>query len=575
MKRIIDDIINQILPVKSFRCNVTCLLDLPDDILLMICRYLSTYDVLHCFYTPERLNSNFHCLVYDYYTKINLGSIAFDKRDYLFNLFSHPNNPLRPKSLILNNEHGFYLDKHYFFSLHNNIIQSVLINLTHLTLINCTSTDLNIIKNYYKDFTKLEYFHATVHECSTKSELSHIDQSDIPFNKLLFAGRMCTLHIVIFETFYGLSLYKTLKPHQSLRHFNIVLQKIDDLYILISGLVPNIETLIVQLRESGLSTRYRPQCQVSCPRLIDFTLLESSTNINLDDIESILGYMPNLRKLTLSIRDTPDSRFTEGSTMEHMLMKQVPHLDQFDYTMTHRIGNKIPIDDFVLWPMNIVFYENENTRWIHLFSLPWPSNQQDKREVPIINGKYNISITSDVKYTHNINHINITTNDEMLEINEKFSRVRELTTCLSINIELPRKISKLILSGQAPVSSINSIPQEYIYNLVVERRLIDENEINVLAHQFPRVKNLELLFPLEKTSCLRCLQTLFRLADNTGKRCFWSDMINFHTKFTHGQPCWIWNNDEFHHWLLSNTDLKFRPNQFYISVSGSIFSIWL
>ncbi|CAF2729715.1 unnamed protein product [Rotaria sp. Silwood2] len=144
--------------------------------------------------------------------------------------------------------------------------------------------------------------------------------------------------------------------------------------------------------------------------------------------------------------------------------------------------------------MNIVFYEHENARWIHLFSVPWPSNRQDQRKVPIINGKYNISVTSDVKYTHYINHVNITTNDEMLKINEKFNRVRELTTCLSIDRKLPRHITRLILT----ISSMMSTSQEHICHLIVERRLTDENEIQKLAHQFPNVEYLELLFPFGK-----------------------------------------------------------------------------
>ncbi|CAF4225049.1 unnamed protein product [Rotaria sp. Silwood2] len=374
MKRIIDDIINQISPVKRFRSSVTCLLDLPNEILLMICRYLSIYDVLHCFYTPEKPNSYLHCWVHDYYKKINLSLMTLVKCDYVFNLFYHSDNLLRPKLLILSNEYRFSSNGHYFFHLPDNIIQSVLLQLTHLTLINCTSTDLHSIKKYYKDSTKLECLYVINPKRDT-----NIDKCDQLFNELLFTGQMCTLHTVTLESLNGLSLYRYLKPHQGLRHFNIILQTIDDLYILLNGLVPNIETLMVQLRQSRLS-------------------------------------------------------------------------------------------------------------------IPWPSNRQDQRKVPIINGKYNISVTSDVKYTHYINHVNITTNDEMLKINEKFNRVRELTTCLSIDRKLPRHITRLILT----ISSMMSTSQEHICHLIVERRLTDENEIQKLAHQFPNVEYLELLFPFGK-----------------------------------------------------------------------------
>ncbi|CAF1036072.1 unnamed protein product [Rotaria sp. Silwood1] len=217
MERMIDDIIDQISSVKCFHSNVTCLLNLPNKILLMIYRYLSVYGVLHCFYTSERSNSYLHDSIHDYYTKIYLGVMSFHECDYLLKLFLNSDNPLRSKSLILNNEHGFYLDRHYFFFLRNNIIQSIFIILTHLTVINCTFTDFDIIARHYEDFTKLEYLHATILKCDTTK-----------------------------------------------------------------------------------------------------------------DIESILIHMPNLRKLTLSIRDTLDSRFVHELKMESMLIKHVPHLDKFD-----------------------------------------------------------------------------------------------------------------------------------------------------------------------------------------------------------------------------------------------------
>ncbi|CAF3665284.1 unnamed protein product [Rotaria sp. Silwood1] len=271
MERMIDDIIDQISSVKCFHSNVTCLLNLPNKILLMIYRYLSVYGVLHCFYTSERSNSYLHDSIHDYYTKIYLGVMSFHECDYLLKLFLNSDNPLRSKSLILNNEHGFYLDRHYFFFLRNNIIQSIFIILTHLTVINCTFTDFDIIARHYEDFTKLEYLYATILKCDTTKDESLI-------------------------------------PHQGLRHFNIILQTIDDLYALLSGLIPNNETFIVQLHQSRLS----------------------SNDINLEDMESILIHMPNLRKLTLSIRDTLDSRFVHELKMESMLIKHVPHLDKFD-----------------------------------------------------------------------------------------------------------------------------------------------------------------------------------------------------------------------------------------------------
>ncbi|CAF3315712.1 unnamed protein product [Rotaria socialis] len=76
--------------------------------------------------------------------------------------------------------------------------------------------------------------------------------------------------------------------------------------------------------------------------------------------------MPNLRKLTLSIRDTPDRRVSHGLTIEYMLNNHAPNVCQFDYTMSHREK----IEDFLQWLMNTVCYEHEDIKWIHMFPVP-------------------------------------------------------------------------------------------------------------------------------------------------------------------------------------------------------------
>jgi len=125
------------------------------------------------------------------------------------------------------------------------------------------------------------------------------------------------------------------------------------------------------------------------------------------------------------------------------------------------------------------------------------------------------------------------------------------------------------------VSSINSIVQPSINHLIVERRLIDENEIHILAHQFPNVKYLELLFPLDKSSFVCCFKTLFSMDDNSDKRCFWLELINFCTIYHYDQAPSFYGDGDFHIWLITNTDLKFHSIPFYSYTSDSMLSIWL
>ncbi|CAF3215870.1 unnamed protein product [Rotaria sp. Silwood2] len=102
-----------------------------------------------------------------------------------------------------------------------------------------------------------------------------------------------------------------------------------------------------------------PKSTQPCPRLTQFTLLENGIGFVIDNIKSILSSMPSLVKLTLSILDTPDLIFTDGQTFESILNEYLPHLRQFDYTMTYRIDDQTLIEDFHQWSMNFVYYKNE------------------------------------------------------------------------------------------------------------------------------------------------------------------------------------------------------------------------
>ncbi len=164
MKRILDDIIDLISPVKRFHRNVTCLLDLSNEILIIICRYLSLYDILHCFYTPERPDMRLHRLISDYYTKINLVSGTFNESNYLIKLFNDSTNPLRPESLRLSNENISCLIQHYFSCISRENIQSIFVNLINLSLIDCLPDHIYKIDYHYKHFTKLESLHVNLHK---------------------------------------------------------------------------------------------------------------------------------------------------------------------------------------------------------------------------------------------------------------------------------------------------------------------------------------------------------------------------------------------------------------------------
>ncbi|CAF3198659.1 unnamed protein product, partial [Rotaria sp. Silwood2] len=318
-----------------------------------------------------------------------------------------------------------------------------------------------------------------------------------------------------------------------------------------------------------------PESPPSCLRLTEFTLLDSSFELDIDNIKSILPFMPNLIKLTLSIRDTCDTMFCYGPYLESILNEYLPQLRQFDYTVTHRVVDQTVIEDFTRWPMHVVFNENKDYKWVHIYSLPWPSNKDDKRRLPIVKGEYNTSVPSDVKIFECMDHVLITKSSELSQLKTRFCRAYKITTSISIDITLPERIRTIIFTKPIFTSATNIIVQPFVRRLIVQHYLNDAEDISNLAHQFPCVKYLELLFPSNENLFLECFQTLFSVYDYiSAKRRFWSYLISFSTRFFYDGLDKNLTNLDIHYWFTRNTDLKFIKRQICFNCSNSILSIW-
>jgi hypothetical protein len=150
--------------------RVTCLLDLSDEILLLICRYLSPSYILYSFYTPLKPTNRLHRVIFDYYTNIKLDQITNNEYNYLSSLFSHYKTPLRPKSLILSNEHITCLIQRYFMYPYE--IPSILSNLRCLKLIDCSPEDLAFIHLSNINISQLQYLHINVKKSDENKSMS-------------------------------------------------------------------------------------------------------------------------------------------------------------------------------------------------------------------------------------------------------------------------------------------------------------------------------------------------------------------------------------------------------------------
>jgi hypothetical protein len=158
--------------------------------------------------------------------------------------------------------------------------------------------------------------------------------------------------------------------------------------------------------------------------------------------------MRNLIVLTLSIHDTFDPLFCHGPIIESILKDYLPYLRQFHYTMTHQMTGPMLIEEFRQWPMDVIFYGMEQSRWIHIYSLPWPANKTDQRRLPIVRFDSQQSVSPEVKRYEYRRYAIITEEDDFSPLDTEFRYSYQMLTSLPIDIQLPLRIHKLILSRE-------------------------------------------------------------------------------------------------------------------------------
>jgi hypothetical protein len=135
------------------------LVDLPNEILLAICRYISPVDVLRAFFTPETPDARLHRAILIYRTHINPSATTFAEYRYIAKLFNEPHYFLRPISLTINSEPIPSLTRCYFSERAFGHMKSLPDNLRQLTLINCIPGDLGYIIKYLGNLKRLEQLH--------------------------------------------------------------------------------------------------------------------------------------------------------------------------------------------------------------------------------------------------------------------------------------------------------------------------------------------------------------------------------------------------------------------------------
>jgi len=101
--------------------------------------------------------------------------------------------------------------------------------------------------------------------------MDYLESCNILINQFLFNNKISSIHTISYQIYNGLLLNSSLVSNENLRNINLTLQTIDDLYILLEGLVPLAQTMSITLCQA------RVPCKSSLKRLLEMIRITISS----------------------------------------------------------------------------------------------------------------------------------------------------------------------------------------------------------------------------------------------------------------------------------------------------------
>lgn len=133
----------------------------------------------------------------------------------------------------------------------------------------------------------------------------------------------------------GLILSKQLPPNRNLRYLTVSLKHVNDLYVLLDGLVPNLIILHVTLCESDEHQRFLlpnswPRQPMSHLREFQLTT-DASAEFYFHELCNIVIPLIKVNVLTLYIKQwvSDDQQFVQGSQFQMLFEQFMPQLEHF------------------------------------------------------------------------------------------------------------------------------------------------------------------------------------------------------------------------------------------------------
>lgn len=303
--------------------NFECL---PDEMILEICRFLSSTDVL---YSLFNLNSRLNKTIFIYRRHVVLRRTSFIEFEYLcLNVLPKIGSTIR--SLSINANWTDLLAKRFLYYFGSKI-NEIFPNLEHLILIAFSGNELN---DYMESLTDLPYLRKlTIHDRYNVTE----EYKKVLFDKILSANKTRLEKIFFNRHSESLTIDRTNSIiYSNIIHLSIHLEKIDDLRYLFK-LIPNIQQLFIVINKQ-LEDEIIQFDDLIMKNLTQFHIESFRRSWIFNEIKFLIKQMPFLQSLSLDLFSQDVDLFYGNKFLSILPMNTLKQFNlAIDYTSDEEI----------------------------------------------------------------------------------------------------------------------------------------------------------------------------------------------------------------------------------------------
>jgi len=348
--------------------NKTCLENLPDEILLLICRYLSSCEVLYSFF---ELNHRLSQTVNGYYRHVVIERVSYKYFPSICSIIL-PSIGFHIRSLILSDQWKGTLSSLFLNYFSQQQINSICPNLKDLTCIAFTDFSLQNLLNSLRNFH--DFHQIKIHRSYAYPSKSI--QSEDLLNDI-FTTNNNRLNSILFDDESIVFSFENLhRIYSNINELSIDLKTIDDLHRLLT-ILPRLTSLSVGINENPSQNPSQNSLENSTEPIESlkiFRLQSFGPYWTFAQLVSVIKRMLNVEELSISLETNEDLQFVDKqhvlSLISNLSLRKFHYLIRCYYSRKQSIDCQEILSNWKDFQREIVCFQIKEQQTLVFYSLP-------------------------------------------------------------------------------------------------------------------------------------------------------------------------------------------------------------